>query len=109
MKLNNNQVSFIYFSLQIICIRLSQTAHLRYELTVVLYVLFGKDGTQRGQLYQVFIKKIKKIMKRIYCADVFQTFDNCQPSGTPNDCFLYNICSEKQILPRILYYLRRNF
>ena len=57
MKLNNNQVSFIYFSLQIICIRLSQTAHLRYELTVVLYVLFGKDGTQRGQLYQVLIKK----------------------------------------------------
>ena len=29
-----------------------------------------------------------------------------QPSGAPNDCFLYNICSEKQILPRIFYYLR---
>lgn len=58
MKLNNNQVSFIYFSLQIICIQLSQTAHLLYELTVVLFVLFGKDGTQREQLYQVLIKKI---------------------------------------------------
>ena len=55
MKLNNNQVSFIYFSLQIICIQLSQTAHLLYELIVVLFVLFGKDGTQREQLYQVFI------------------------------------------------------
>ena len=109
IKLNNNQISFIYFSLQIICIRLSQTAHLLYELTVVLFVLFGKDETQREQLNQVFIKKKKKIMKRIYCPDVFQTFDNCQPSGAPNDCFLYNICSEKQILPRILYYLRRNF
>ena len=58
MKLNNNQVSFIYFSLQIICIQLSQTAHLLYELTVALFVLFGKDGTQREQLYQVLIKKI---------------------------------------------------
>ena len=58
MKLNNNHVSFIYFSLQIICIQLSQTAHLLYELTVVLFVLFGKDGTQREQLYQVLIKKI---------------------------------------------------
>ena len=60
MKLNNNQVSFIYFSLQIIYIQLSQTAHLLYELTVVLFVLFGKDGTQREQLYQVFIKKKKE-------------------------------------------------
>ena len=76
MKLNNNQVSFIYCSLQIICIQLSQTAHLLYELTVVLFVLFGKDGTQREQLYQVFIKKITKRMKRIYCPDVFQTLDN---------------------------------
>lgn len=59
MKLNNNQVSFIYFSLQIICLRLSQTAHLRYELTVVLYVLFGKDGTQRGQLYLSGVYKKK--------------------------------------------------
>ena len=59
MKLNNNQVSFIYFSLQIICIQLSQTAHLLYELIVVLFVLLRKDGTQREQLYQVFKKKIK--------------------------------------------------
>ena len=27
-------------------------------------------------------------------------------SGAPNDCFLYNICSEKQILPRIFFFLR---
>ena len=26
-------------------------------------------------------------------------------SGAPNDCFLYNICSEKQKLPEIFYYL----
>ena len=39
--------------------------------------MFGKDGTQREQLYQVFIKKKrKKIMKRINCPDVFQTWDN---------------------------------
>ena len=33
------------------------------------------------------------------------------PSGAPIDCFLWNICSEKQILPRIFYYLRtaKNF
>lgn len=60
MKLNNNQVSFIYFSLQIICKQLSETAHLLYELIVVLFVLFGKDGTQREQLYQVFIRKKRK-------------------------------------------------
>ena len=31
--------------------------------------------------------------------------------GVPNDCFLQNISSEKQILPRIFYYLRtaKNF
>ena len=29
-----------------------------------------------------------------------------EQGGAPNDCFLQNICSEKQILPRILYYLR---
>ena len=28
-------------------------------------------------------------------------------SGAPNDCFLRNICSEKQILPRIFYCLRK--
>ena len=27
-------------------------------------------------------------------------------SGAPNDCFLENICSERQMLPRIFYYLR---
>ena len=27
-------------------------------------------------------------------------------TGTLNDCFLLNICWEKQILPRIFYYLR---
>ena len=27
-------------------------------------------------------------------------------AGAPNDCFLYNICSEKQTLPEIFYYLR---
>ena len=74
MKLNNNQVSFIYFSLQIICIRLSQTAHLRYELTVVLYVLFGKDGTQRGQLYQVFIKKNKENNEKDILSRCFSNF-----------------------------------
>ena len=26
-------------------------------------------------------------------------------SGAANDCFLKNICSEKQILPRMFYYL----
>ena len=32
-------------------------------------------------------------------------------AGTPNDCFLLNICSEKQILPRISYNLKtaKNF
>ena len=32
-------------------------------------------------------------------------------SGATNDCFLYNICSEKQILPRIFFCLRtaKNF
>ena len=29
-----------------------------------------------------------------------------QSSGAPNVCFLWNICSEKQMLPRIFYYLR---
>ena len=29
-----------------------------------------------------------------------------QISGTANDCVLKNICSEKQILPRIFYRLR---
>ena len=76
MKLNNNQVSFIYFSLQIICIRLSQTAHLRYELTVVLYVLFGKDGTQRGQLYLsgVYKKKIKENNEKDILSRCFSNF-----------------------------------
>ena len=103
MKLNNNQVSFIYFSLQIIYIQLSQTAHLLYELTVVLFVLFGiaceqafgpcyffprteslftgyvwegwyAKGTALSGVYKK--KKRKKIMKRIYCPDVFQTWDN---------------------------------
>ena len=27
--------------------------------------------------------------------------------GAPNDCFLLNICSEKQILRRIFYHLRK--
>ena len=27
-------------------------------------------------------------------------------TGTPNNCFLLNICLEKQILPRIFYYLK---
>ena len=26
--------------------------------------------------------------------------------GAPNDCFLSNICSEKQILPRIIFRLK---
>ena len=32
-------------------------------------------------------------------------------SGAPDDCFLLNTCSEKQILPRIFYYLKtaKNF
>ena len=31
--------------------------------------------------------------------------ENLAP-GAPNDCFLYNICSKKQILPRIVNYSR---
>ena len=27
-------------------------------------------------------------------------------SGAPNDCFLLNVCSEKQILPTMFYYSR---
>ena len=27
-------------------------------------------------------------------------------AGAPNDCFLYNICSEKQTLPEFFYYFR---
>ena len=30
----------------------------------------------------------------------------CYYSGSPSDCFLSNICSDKQILPRIFYCLR---
>ena len=29
-----------------------------------------------------------------------------QNTGTPNDCFLWNICSKRQILSRIFYYSR---
>ena len=32
--------------------------------------------------------------------------ENLAP-GAPNDCFLYNICSEKQILPRTVNYSRK--
>ena len=78
MKLNNNQVSFIYFSLQIICIRLSQTAHLLYELTVVLFVLFGKDETQREQLNQVFIKKNKENNEKDILSRCFSNFRQLQ-------------------------------
>ena len=74
MKLNNNQISFIYFSLQIICIRLSQTAHLLYELTVVLFVLFGKDETQREQLNQVFIKKNRENNEKDILSRCFSNF-----------------------------------
>ena len=74
IKLNNNQISFIYFSLQIICIRLSQTAHLLYELTVVLFVLFGKDETQREQLNQVFIKKNKENNEKDILSSCFSNF-----------------------------------
>ena len=74
MKLNNNQISFIYFSLQIICIRLSQTAQLLYELTVVLFVLFGKDETQREQLNQVFIKKNRENNEKDILSRCFSNF-----------------------------------
>ena len=74
IKLNNNQISFIYFSLQIICIQLSQTAHLLYELTVVLFVLFGKDETQREQLNQVFIKKNKENNEKDILSRCFSNF-----------------------------------
>ena len=74
MKLNNNQISFIYFSLQIICIRLSQTAQLLYELTVVLFVFFGKDETQREQLNQVFIKKNRENNEKDILSRCFSNF-----------------------------------
>ena len=31
----------------------------------------------------------------------------CIYQGAPNDCFLWNICSERQKLPRIFYSLRK--
>ena len=44
---------------------------------------------------------VKKLYFHLYMNN------NQSTSGAPNDCFLWNICSEKQKLPRISYSLRK--
>ena len=51
----------------------------------------------------MFLQCVAIVVKKLLEGDKITAF--VKETGAPNNCFLYNICSEKQILPRIFYYL----
>ena len=75
---------------------------------IIYYFLLPLD-TQACQLI-LHDRNSKEVEKGLTGQAVFLR-RQFPPSEAPNDCFLWNICSEKQILPRIFYHLRtaKNF
>ena len=50
--------------------------------------------------------RIRIFQSLLYESTFFHSHETSE-AGAPNDCFLWNICSEKQKLPRIFYSLRK--